>query len=80
MRSRFGPPIAGGAATCSYSPSFDRPECDEPATLHLSIRDPRWGVVSLNACPEHEAIARGVGEVTGEHLFGGCCLTGECWS
>lgn len=82
MKSFVGLPTDKTEATCSYSPDLDRPECTETTTLHLAVRDPGWGVVGLNACPEHEAIARGVGELVGEHRFDDLCRfpTGECWS
>ncbi len=67
---------------CSYAPDIDQPRCDRPAVVHLAVESAAWGVVGLAACPEHERIARGAGELLGEHFFGDACcgLTGECWS
>ena len=81
MKPTVGLPVEAEITTCAFQPDLDKKFCTAQATIHLCVRDPAWGVVSLLACADHDAIARATGEVLAEHPVGDACgfLTGECW-
>lgn len=78
----MGLPVAVESTVCAHQADLDAQFCAEPATIHLVVREPVWGVVGLLTCSDHESIARTTGEVLAEHPATPLCrfATGECWS
>lgn len=64
---------------CAFSADLDSPSCGEPPTIHLAVRSPGWGTVSLASCPNHAPIARASGTVLGVHPHLPACETTDCW-
>lgn len=71
------PTITGGG--CAYSADLDTLPCGKPSAIHIAVRSPAWGVVSLASCGGHVHIARAAGVVLGEHPHQTVCETTDCW-
>jgi len=63
---------------CAFAADLDKPACGEPSTSHMIVHAEGWGLVTLQSCERHAAIARMAGDLVSEHPFHADCATNDC--
>lgn len=79
----YTPPFVGlptAGTGCAFGAALDNPPCNAPATDHVLVNSPAWGVVSLASCGSHVGVARACGSVLAEHEYRPTCAREDCWA
>lgn len=63
---------------CAFAADLDSPKCGSEPSVHLIVQSAAWGMVTLESCDRHAAIARLAGDEITEHAYGPDCPGNRC--